>query len=53
MVIDIGLVVLPSGGLALIWGVILRPVLALLALRTKVSPGDAGTPEKARVSVPA
>ena len=53
MVLDIGLVVLLSGGLALIWGVVLRPVLALLALRTKVSPGDAGTPEKARVSVPA
>jgi CubicO group peptidase (beta-lactamase class C family) len=53
MVIDIGVVVLLSGGLALVWGVVLRPVLALSALRTKVSPGDAGTPEKARVSVPA
>ena len=51
--LDIGLVVLLSGGLALIWGVVLRPVLALLALRTKVSPEDAGTPEKARVRVPA
>jgi hypothetical protein len=51
--LDIGLVVLLSGGLALIWGVVLRPVLALLALRAKGLPGDAGTPEKARVSVPA
>jgi CubicO group peptidase (beta-lactamase class C family) len=51
--LDIGWVVLLSGGFALIWGVVLRPVLALLALRTKVSPGDAGTPEKGRVRVPA
>jgi CubicO group peptidase (beta-lactamase class C family) len=48
MIFDFGLVVLVSGGLALVWGVVLRPVLALLALRTEVSPGDAGTPEKAR-----
>jgi hypothetical protein len=51
--IDLGWVVLLSRGLALVWGIVLRPILALLALRTKVSPGDAGTPEKARVRVPA
>ena len=51
--LDIGLVMLLSGGLALIWGAVLRPILVLLALRTKVSLGDAGTPEKARVSVSA
>jgi CubicO group peptidase (beta-lactamase class C family) len=51
--LDIGLVMLLSGGLALIWGALLRPVLALLALRTKVSRGDAGKPEKAKVRVPA
>jgi CubicO group peptidase (beta-lactamase class C family) len=51
--IDIGLVVLLSGGLALVWGVVLRPVLALLALRTKGAPGDVDIPQKARVSVPA
>jgi hypothetical protein len=50
---DLGLVVVLSGGVALIWGVVLRPVLALLALRAKVTPGDAGTPKKARVRVPA
>jgi hypothetical protein len=50
---DLGLVVVLSGGIALIWGVVLRPVLALLALRVKVAPGDASTPEKARVRVPA
>jgi hypothetical protein len=53
IVLDIGLVVLLSGGLALIWGVVLRPVLALLALRAKIAPRDAATPEKARVRVPA
>jgi CubicO group peptidase (beta-lactamase class C family) len=53
MVLDFGLVVLLSGGLALVWGVVVRPVLALLALRTKVRPRDAGTPEKARVRIPA
>jgi CubicO group peptidase (beta-lactamase class C family) len=42
MVLDIGLVVLLSGGLALIWGVVLRPMLALLALREKTAPRDAG-----------
>ena len=51
--LDMGVVVLLSGGIALVWGVVLRPVLALLALRTKVSPGEAGTLEKTRVSVPA
>jgi hypothetical protein len=50
---DLGWVVLLSGGLALVWGIVLRPILALFALRTKVSPGDTGTPEKARVRVPA
>jgi CubicO group peptidase (beta-lactamase class C family) len=50
---DLGLTMLLSGGLALIWGVVLRPVLVLLALRTKGAPGDAGAPEKARVRVPA
>ena len=53
MVLDIGLVVLLSAGLALVWGVVLRPVLALLALRTQVSPRDADTPEKSRARVPA
>ena len=50
---DVGLVVVAGGGLALIWGVVLRPVLALLALRGKGTPRDAGTPEKVRVRVPA
>ena len=50
---DLGLVVLLSGGVALIWGVVLRPVLALLALRTKISSGDTGTPDRARARVPA
>ena len=50
---DLGLIMLLSGGVALIWGVVIRPVWALLALRTKVAPVVAGTPEKARVSVPA
>ena len=48
---DVGLVVVLGGGVALIWGVVLKPVLALSALRAKGAPGDAGTPEKARVSV--
>jgi CubicO group peptidase (beta-lactamase class C family) len=47
--LDIGVVMLVSGGLALIWGVVLRPALALLALRTKIAPGDGGTPVKATV----
>ena len=50
---DVGLVVVLGGGLALIWGVVLRPVLALLALRVKTASRDTGTPEKARVRVPA
>jgi len=53
MVLDFGLVVLLSGGLALVWGVVLRPILALLALRAKGIPGEASIPEKARVRVPA
>ena len=51
--LDIGWVVLLSGGLALVWGVVLRPILALLALRAKGIPGEASIPEKARVRVPA
>jgi hypothetical protein len=50
---DVGLVVVLGGGLALIWGVVLRPVLALLALRAKGTLRDAGPPEKVRASVPA
>jgi CubicO group peptidase (beta-lactamase class C family) len=50
LVVDVGRVVLLSAGLALVWGVVLRPLLALLALRAKGTPGDANTPEKARVS---
>jgi hypothetical protein len=48
---DVGLVVVLGGGVALIWCVVLKPVLALSALRAKGAPGDADTPEKARVSV--
>jgi CubicO group peptidase (beta-lactamase class C family) len=44
---DVGLVVVLSGGIALIWGVVLRPILALLALRARGASGDAGTPEAA------
>jgi CubicO group peptidase (beta-lactamase class C family) len=51
--LDIGVVMLVSGGLALIWGVVLRPVLALLTLRTKIAPGDGGTPVKATVKASA
>jgi hypothetical protein len=50
---DLGLLVVLSGGVALIWGLVLRPVLALIALRTKVRPGDTGAPEKSRARVPA
>jgi CubicO group peptidase (beta-lactamase class C family) len=50
---DVGLIVVLGGGTALIWGVVLRPVLALLALRAKVSPGDARAPKKVRVRAPA
>ena len=52
LVVDVGRVVLLNAGFALVWGVVLRPLLALSALRAKGAPGDAGTPEKARVSVP-
>jgi hypothetical protein len=48
---DVGLVVVLGGGIALVWGVVLRPVLALSALRAKDARGDASTPKKARVSV--
>jgi CubicO group peptidase (beta-lactamase class C family) len=51
VLIDIGWVVLLSAGLALIWGVVLRPVLTLLALHAKASPQDAGTPEKAEALI--
>jgi hypothetical protein len=48
---DVGWTALVSGAVALVWGIILRPVLALLALRTKgAAPGDAGTPEGAGAS---
>jgi len=50
---DLGLGVLLSGGVALIWGAVLRPVLALFALRTKISSGDTGTPDRTRARVPA
>jgi hypothetical protein len=50
---DLGLVVVLSGGIALIWGVVLRPVLALLTLRAKVAPRETGTPEQVMVRVPA
>jgi hypothetical protein len=50
---DLGLVVLLSGGVALIWGVVLRPVLALLALRAQVTSGDADTLKQVRVRIPA
>jgi hypothetical protein len=53
VLLDVGWVVLLSAGVALVWGVVLRPVLALLALRAKVTPGDGATREKVRVSVPA
>jgi len=50
--LDVGWVVLLSGGLALVWGIVLRPVLALFALRRKGVPGDTGTPKKAKVRGP-
>jgi Beta-lactamase len=53
VLLDFGLVVLSSAGLALVWGVVLRPVLVLLALRVKGTLGDADTPKKARASAPA
>ena len=53
VVVDVGRVVLLNAGVALVWGVVLRPVLAHLALRAKVAPGDAGTRETDKVLVPA
>jgi CubicO group peptidase (beta-lactamase class C family) len=47
---DIGLVQVLSGAVALCWGVVLRPVLVLSALRTKGAPGDAGAQEGGRAS---
>jgi CubicO group peptidase (beta-lactamase class C family) len=43
---DTGLVQVLSGAVALIWGVILRPVLVLLALRTRGVPKSTMTPVK-------
>jgi CubicO group peptidase (beta-lactamase class C family) len=48
---DVGLVVVLSGGLALVWGVVLKPVLALSALRAFGAPGDADITQEARASV--
>ena len=42
VVTDSGLVQVLSGAVALVWGVVLRPVVALSALRTKSVPGDVG-----------
>jgi CubicO group peptidase (beta-lactamase class C family) len=39
---DVGLVAVLSGGLALVWGGILRPVLVLLALRKTGAPNETG-----------
>jgi CubicO group peptidase (beta-lactamase class C family) len=50
--LDIGVVMLVSGGLALIWGVVLRPVLAFRALRSKCASGDTGTSVKATARAP-
>jgi hypothetical protein len=49
VVTDIGLVQVLSGAVALVWGVVLRPVLVLLALRTTGAPGDAGALEEGGV----
>jgi hypothetical protein len=46
----LGLVQVLSGAVALCWGVVLRPVLVLSALRTKGAPGDAGAQEGGRAS---
>jgi hypothetical protein len=43
---DTGLVQVLSGAVALIWGVILRPVLVLLALRRRGVPKSTMTPVK-------
>jgi CubicO group peptidase (beta-lactamase class C family) len=50
VVTDIGLVQVLSGAVALVWGVVLRPVLVLLALRTKGAPGDTGALEEGGAS---
>jgi CubicO group peptidase (beta-lactamase class C family) len=50
VVTDIGLVQVLSGALALCWGVVLRPMLVLLVLRTKGAPADAGEPEEGEAS---
>jgi hypothetical protein len=51
MVTDNGLVQVLSGVVALVWGVVLRPVVVLLALRTKgAQPGDAGTQQESGAS---
>ena len=50
VVTDIGLVQVLSGVVALVWGVVLRPVVVLLALRTKGASGDAGAQEEGRAS---
>ena len=47
---DSGLVQVLSGAVALVWGVVLRPVVALSALRTKSVPGDVGLPQQPGVS---
>ena len=47
---DSGLVQVLSGAVALVWGVVLRPVVVLLALRTKrATPGDAGAQQEGGV----
>ncbi|MGH3147544.1 MAG: serine hydrolase domain-containing protein, partial [Rubrobacter sp.] len=51
---DIGLVVVASGTVALVWGAISRPVLALLVLRTKDGgPAEIGPPKETRAPVEA
>jgi len=50
VVTDIGLVQVLSGAVALVWGVVLRPVLVLLALRAKGAPGDVGALEEGGAS---
>ena len=47
---DSGLMQVFSGAVALVWGVVLRPVVVLLALRTKrATPGDAGAQQEGGV----
>ncbi len=51
VVTDNGVVQVLSGAVALVWGVVLRPVLVLLALRTKgAAPRDAGAQHEGGVS---